>query len=273
MGTTSANRPASDATETYGFFALACFTTWMFAWPAALAWMQHRAPGPAAVALAGLSAFGPLIAVLAVAGPRKQLRQVFGRWRTNPVWIAVALATPIVVHLVATALFVAIGGRPDRWFHPPNTPEAVAALVVFPLGEEFGWRGFAHPRLVARFGFVRGCLLLGAIWGLWHLVYSVTPTAAGFDLFGFAMTMIELPLYALLIGWVFERADRSMAVAIAFHAGAHLDHIERAPRTDVRLHLIHMIVLALFATAAGILAAGRRPGPWSSAPATRSAAL
>src|SRR6185295_7713072 len=123
VGTTSANRPASDATQTYGFFALACFTTWMFAWPAALAWMQHRAPGPAAVALVGLSAFGPLIAVLAVAGPRKQLRQVFGRWRTNPVWIAVALATPIVVHLVATALFVAIGGRPDRWFHPPNTPE------------------------------------------------------------------------------------------------------------------------------------------------------
>ena len=54
------------------------------------------------------------------------------------------------------------------------------------------------------------------------------------------MIMTELPLYALLIAWVFERANRSMAVAIAFHAGAHLDHIERAPRTDLRLHLLHL---------------------------------
>lgn len=261
MGSTSATRPTFDATETYGYAALACFTTWMLAWPAALAWMQRQTPGPFAIACAGLSAFGPLIAVLAVAGPRRQLRQVFGRWRTNPLWIPAALCAPILLHLLATALFVAIGGRPDRWFHPPNGPEAIAALVVFPLGEEFGWRGFAHPRLVARFGFARGCLLLGAIWGLWHLVYSVTPAAAAFDLFGFAMTMIEMPLYAILIGWVFERADRSMAVAIAFHAGAHIDHIERAPRTDLRLHVIHMIVLAALA---GILAVWR-PHRWSSA--------
>ena len=64
------------------------------------------------------------------------------------------------------------------------------------------------------------------------------------------MIMTELPLYALLIAWVFERANRSMAVAIAFHVGAHLDHIERAPRTDLRLHLIHLAVLAAVAATA-----------------------
>ena len=41
-----------------------------------------------------------------------------------------------------------------------------------------------------------------------------------------------------------------MAVALAFHAGAHLDHIERAPRTDLRLHFIHLAVLALCAAVA-----------------------
>jgi membrane protease YdiL (CAAX protease family) len=112
---------------------------------------------------------------------------------------------------------------------------------------------------VARFGPVRGCLLLGAVWGLWHLAYSITPEAAGFDVFGFAMGMAELPLYALVMGWVFERANRSMAVAIAFHAGAHLDHIERAPRTDLPLHALHLIVLAATAAAAA-WALSRRAG-------------
>ena len=238
-------RPGPDGVSL--FFALACAITWTMASPAARAWMHHQSPSPLAVAGAGLSAFGPLLAALVVAGRQRQLRQLFGRWRARPAWVLVALLAAPLIHLVATALFVAMGGHPDSWFHPPNTPEAVAALVVFPLGEEFGWRGFAHPRLVGRYGVVRGALIVGVVWGLWHLVYTITPAAAGFDPIELGMIMTELPLYALLIAWVFERANRSMAVAIAFHAGAHLDHIERAPRTDLRLHLLHLAVLAMAA--------------------------
>jgi len=104
--------------------------------------------------------------------------------------------------------------------------------------------------MVARFGLVRGSLVVGAAWGLWHLAYSVTPDAAGFDWFAFTVTMVELPLYALLVAWVFERSNRSMAVAIAFHAGAHLDHIERAPRGEWGLQVAHVAVVAVLAAAA-----------------------
>jgi len=178
--------------------------------------------------------------------------------------VLVAFAIPLAIHAVARGLFVATGGHLETWLNTPATPEAMAALVVFPLGEEFGWRGFAHPRAAARFGPVRGALLVGVVWGLWHLAYAITPTAAAFDPFTFGMTMLELPLYALPIAWVFERANRSMAVALAIHAAAHVDHIELAPRTDLRLHALHLAVLAV----AAVLAAGalsrraRRPGQW-----------
>jgi membrane protease YdiL (CAAX protease family) len=237
-------------TGTTVFFVLACAITWLLAFPTAWAWMHHRPLPPYAIALAGLSAFGPLLAALAVAGPRGQLRQVFGRWRTNPVWILVALLGAPLVHAIATLLFAAVGGHPTQWFYLPNTPELAAALVVFPLGEEFGWRGFAHPRLVARFGAVRGCLILGALWGLWHLAYSVPPDTGKIDLFGFGMLMLQLPLYTIIFGWVFERANRSMAVAIAFHAGGHLDNFQRAPRTDLRLQILYLLVLAALAAVA-----------------------
>jgi membrane protease YdiL (CAAX protease family) len=242
--------PATAAAGATAFFALACASTWLLALPAARAWMEHQTPTPAAVGLMGLSAFGPLLAALAVAGPRRQLGQVFGRWGTNPAWILLALAGPPIVHAIATALFVAIGGRPSQWFYPPDTPALAAALVVFPLGEEFGWRGFAHPRMVARFGAVRGCLILGALWGLWHLAYCVTPDGGRFDLLGFGITVTELPFYAVLLGWLFERGNRSMAVAIAGHAGAHLDQFDRAPRSDLRLQLLHLIVVAALAAMA-----------------------
>jgi len=239
------------------FFLLACLFTWSLAIPPALAWMRHEAPSPLAVACAGLSALGPLVATLLVAGPRRQLRAVFGRFRTHVRWVALALCAPIAIHLVATLLFVALGGQPEAWFHPPRNAEHFAALLVFPLGEEFGWRGFAHAPMVRRFGAVRGSLLLGAVWGLWHLAYSITPSAAGFDAFTFAQTMIELPLYALPIAWVFERSGRSMAVALAFHAGAHLDHIERASGAARGLHALHIVVLAVVALFAARALAAR----------------
>jgi len=240
-------QPESRGDGSFAFFALACGITYLFALPAALAWMQHQAPPPYAVACAGLSAFGPTLAAFAVASRRGQLGTVFGRWRTNPAWIAVALLAPAVVNLTATGLDVAVGGHPAQWFHPPSTFEQVAALIVFPLGEEFGWRGFAHSRMAARHGLVKGSLAVGAVWGLWHAMYAITPQSAGFDGVEFGMTLIELTLYALPIAWIFERSGRSMAVALAFHAGAHLDHIELATRTDLRLYALHVAVLAVVA--------------------------
>ncbi len=250
------------------FFALACGITWLLAAPVALAWMRHQAPAPGAVACAGLSAFGPTLAALIVAGRRGELGSVFGRWRATGTtlmtvaWVGLALATPALVNLAATALDAALGGHPVPWFHPPVTFEDRAALVVFPLGEEFGWRGFAHARITRRLGPVRGSVVLGAIWGLWHLVYAVTPETGAFDAGLFATTTLELALFAVPIAWAFEGSGRSMAVAIAFHAGAHLDHIEPATRSNPLLGGLHLGVLALLAAVAA--RALRRPSLPSS---------
>jgi membrane protease YdiL (CAAX protease family) len=240
-------QPAARGEGVALFFVLACLITWSLSIPVVLAWLRREVPSPLAVACIGLSAFGPLFAVLAVAGPRGRLREVFARWHTPLYWPLIALVTPLAIHLAATALYAALGGHPKAWFHPPLNAEHVAALIVFPLGEEFGWRGFAHAPMVRRLGPVRGSLLVGSMWGLWHLFYSVTPEAAAFDWLQLALSMIELPLVALPLAWMFERGNRSMAVAIAFHAGGHLDHIERGAGHDLGLHAAHIVVLSAVA--------------------------
>jgi hypothetical protein len=88
----------------------------------------------------------------------------------------------------------------------------------------------------------------------------VTPGTGAFDPFVFGMMLAELPLYTLVITWIFEQANRSMAVALAFHAGGHLDRIENELHVDVRIHAMHLAVLAVLAAiAARSLAKVERP--------------
>ena len=49
---------------------------------------------------------------------------------------------------------------------------SVAALITMlmgGIGEESGWRGILQPELARRWGLFKGTLLVGLIWGYWHL--------------------------------------------------------------------------------------------------------
>ncbi|SHI06797.1 hypothetical protein SAMN02745196_02643 [Clostridium collagenovorans DSM 3089] len=46
-------------------------------------------------------------------------------------------------------------------------------FIIF-FGEEFGWRYFLQPRLQKLYGKRLGVIILGAIWGIWHLPLCFT---------------------------------------------------------------------------------------------------
>jgi membrane protease YdiL (CAAX protease family) len=240
------------------FFALACGITWLLSFPLAYAWVTHTPPAGYAMALAGLSALGPTLAAIGVASARREVRAVFNRWRAPFLWVVVGLFAPMAVHQIANVLELALGGHPSQWFHPPVTPAHWAALVLFSFGEEFGWRGFAYPRLTERFGPVRGSLVLGVVWALWHAAYMVSPVDGSYDPSGLLVMLIELPLFSIVIAWLFERSNRSMTVAIAVHMGAHLDNAARIPDSEMRVRVLGLLVAAV---AAACAAQGLRRSP------------
>jgi len=74
-----------------------------------------------------------------------------------------------VEHLAMT---LGVGSQGFRWF-AVNMLVSVSLgsliLMFAAIGEEAGWRGFLQETLVERLGWIKGTLLVGLIWGLWHL--------------------------------------------------------------------------------------------------------
>lgn len=235
-------------TGTLAFFALACAFTWTCDLPWLLSALRGVEPPAYATPLAGLGAFGPLIAALIVARRLGPGVRVFGPWRANPALVLLALLTPLLLHLIATLIERALGGQPARWFYFPSAPERLLALVFFSLGEEPGWRGFAQARLLQRHGTLVTALLIGSVWTLWHIPMFLI--AGPLTLASFSATWLELSLYSVLFIAFAARTNGSLLIAMALHAGAHLDNTGLAPQEEVRLRVLRLVVLAVAAALA-----------------------
>ena len=44
-------------------------------------------------------------------------------------------------------------------------------IVIGAIGEEIGWRGFLQPSLDKKYPKIISCIIVGIIWGTWHIPY------------------------------------------------------------------------------------------------------
>ncbi|HVH25307.1 MAG TPA: CPBP family intramembrane glutamic endopeptidase [Vicinamibacterales bacterium] len=155
------------------FFLLTYVATWTtFYW--ATTWPIQSWP-EAALLLAGTIA-PSLVALVLIAresgrsGLRSLLERVFdlrARWQ----WYSFAVGYIAVLKPAAAATHRLIAGAWPAFGTTPWVLIPFAILISAPVqaGEEIGWRGYALPRLAERVGFARASVLLGVLWGVWHL--------------------------------------------------------------------------------------------------------
>jgi membrane protease YdiL (CAAX protease family) len=94
---------------------------------------------------------------------------------------------------------------------------------LFTFGEEFGWRGYLQEKFIRKFGLKNGLVLLGIIWGYWHLPvilmgynFPDNPILGAFLLMPLGTTFM-----GIFLGWLYLRS-KSIWTAVLAHASMNL---------------------------------------------------
>ncbi len=190
---------------------------------------------PSANQLGALSAGLAGIILAAVEGRKHGVRELLGRvliWRVGLQWWAFVLLFPIIPAVGSLYLFQLVGGPAVDWSGLPPlysvVPLMIILIILAGVGEEFGWRGFALPRLQARYNALVSSLIVGLIWGLWHIpLFFIEGTTqyewylnAGLILPILAYTAFTMA-WSIQFTWVFNHAKGSVLLAAVQHGATN----------------------------------------------------
>jgi len=179
----------------------------------------------------GFFVFGPSVAgvvIIAIINGKQGLQKITRQalcWRVGLRWWMVSLFVSALILLISIGINILLKGEISaftfirkEWYLLPVF--FIMTIIGGPLGEEFGWRGFALPYLQKRLNPFISSLLLGIIWGMWHFPLFLQSGTLHAQI-GIGL----LPIYILgeiglsiLITWVYNKTNSSLLVgAIILH--------------------------------------------------------
>ena len=171
------------------------------------------------------------IIVTGVIGGWAGVKKLLGRfliWRVGLGWWLAALLLPAVAALGSVLLSGLFGGRRlDVGQLQPLVmliPLVLMKTIQAGVGEEFGWRGFALPRLQSRYNALVASIIVGVMHGLWHWpMYFIEPLTQYYEqvAWGFVPALlidtVMVTLWSIMYTWLYNNTKGSVLIAAFFH--------------------------------------------------------
>jgi len=147
----------------------------------------------------------------------KHLLRLILKWKVHIKWYGAAL---LVFPAILLLIFYSLSFVSERFYPAPILIPGLFVGLIGGFFEEIGWTGFAMPRLLSRFSFIKTAIILGVIHSFWHLFADYL---GGVDfyktlyLFHFLLWIIALTVLRFFIMWIY-RHTQSLFLPILIHA-------------------------------------------------------
>ena len=209
--------------------------------------------------------WSPTIAGLVVAwaaGGTTGLRQLWDQaltWRAPLRWyLVVFVGFPGFVF----GIWVFTAFVTDATFTPEflgvGTIVSTFVVVLFGvLGEElFGWRGFALPRLLDRWGDLTASVLLGVGWWVWHLTPIMLLNVSASALVFLGIFFLANLGFAIVMTWVYRNTGSALLAGVGMHTATYFPkfYVTSVGNTPIPalnyylLPILALIVVAIYGT-------------------------
>jgi hypothetical protein len=214
------------------------------------------------------SIFSPSLSALIIAGiiggltEIKRLLAGFTRWNVGfrwYFWAAFLILGPLAITLIYKAL-----GNTGPGLTPGETIPTMLGTIVFqffsgPLAEEMGWRGFALPRLQAKYSALVSSLILGVIWTCWHIPFFFVTGATQMSI-PFPIYLVLVTTIAFYITWLYNNTRGSLIITVLAHFCYNLTAFLTGVLGLMPAMLFYMIAGSLLAlmTVAAVVVSGPR---------------
>jgi len=208
------------------FFVLAYGFSWLLGEPAAILpdWPE---------VLTFLNVIGPALAAIVVvalvdgAYGVQQLLSPLKKWRVGIKWYLIVLLGPTIMIISSIYLYRMFGkgsGIPDSIQILPMVGSHFLALMaifiyqfIIVWGEEIGWRGYALPRLQRKYHPIVASVILGLLWGLWHLP-SFWIKGSVHQSMSLQFFLLATVCYSILYTWIYNGTGGSLLMMCMLHA-------------------------------------------------------
>ena len=169
-----------------------------------------------------LAVYAPAIAafglVMANAGRDGLVRFAgrLGKWRVGSLWWAFVVVGIPLIFVIGAAMKGSLATYTMPFGTVGETLTGMGFMLLLGPIEEFGWRGAALPLLQRRLAPIWASVVLGLIWGLWHMpafLMSGTPQSA-WDFSPFVVGVIAI---SVILTPLFNASGGSILLAMLFH--------------------------------------------------------
>ena len=154
-----------------------------------------------------------------------------GKWRVSVRWYVIAI---FLIPLVLLVGFVALAQFSPVYLPGIFTADdkssrltmGILAGLAVGICEEFGWTGFATPKLRLRHSILFTGIIMGVLWGAWHIAGHVVLASGAYSAplsptvyilaRGLGFLVGQLVAIRVLIVWVHDRTG-SLLLAMLMH--------------------------------------------------------
>lgn len=158
---------------------------------------------------------------------KKKKREAYGlclttNWKRAAAGVGVFILIYLLICGLSMGITYLMGGDLETYSLNPDL--AGWLLIALPVnlllsftaffGEEYGWRYYLQPVLQEKFGMKKGVLLLGILWGLWHVPINLFYYSPSTSIQSILVQLAGCVGMGIFFGWVYLRTRNVWAVTM-----------------------------------------------------------